>query len=57
MRPKIVGEALHEISQDPDVARVMFEILEAESVLGSEAQITLLPEGNELLKQLISAKK
>lgn len=57
MRPKIVGEALHEISQDPDVARVMFELLETENTLESDAEITLLPKGNELTKQLLAARE
>lgn len=55
MRPKIVGEALHEISRDPEVAKVMFELLETESVLNGEARVTLLTKGNELTKQLLAA--
>jgi regulator of protease activity HflC (stomatin/prohibitin superfamily) len=55
MRPKIVGEALDKISKDPEVAKVMFEILEIENILKGETQITLLPEGNDLLKQIVSA--
>lgn len=55
MRPKIVGEALHEISRDPDVAKVMFELLEAENILDGEADVTLLSKGNELTKQMLAA--
>jgi len=55
MRPKIVGEALHEISQDPDVAKAMFELLETENILNGDAKITLLTKGNELTKQLLAA--
>jgi regulator of protease activity HflC (stomatin/prohibitin superfamily) len=55
MRPKIVGEALHEISQDPDVASAMFELLETENILNGEARVTLLTKGNELTKQLLAA--
>jgi regulator of protease activity HflC (stomatin/prohibitin superfamily) len=54
MRPKIVGEALHEISQDPDVASAMFELLETENILNGEARLTLLSKGNELTKQLLA---
>ncbi len=57
MRPKIVGEALHEISQDPDVARVLFELLETENILEGDAEVTLLSKGNELIKQLLAAKE
>jgi regulator of protease activity HflC (stomatin/prohibitin superfamily) len=56
MRPKIVGEALHKISADPEVAQAMFEILETENILDSDAQITILPQGKEFMKQLIAAE-
>lgn len=56
MRPQIVGEALHKISADPDVANVMFEILETENILQSDAQITLLPKGQDFMKQLVAAE-
>jgi regulator of protease activity HflC (stomatin/prohibitin superfamily) len=57
MRPKIVGEALHEISQDPDVSRVMFELLETENLLDGETKVTLVSRGNELTKQLLAARE
>ncbi len=56
MRPKIVGAALQEISADPEVADAVFEILETQRLLGSQAQITLLPEGREFLGQLLAAE-
>jgi regulator of protease activity HflC (stomatin/prohibitin superfamily) len=56
MRPQIVGEALNEIGKDPDVARALFDILETENILESEARITLLAEGNGLLGQLLAAE-
>ncbi len=56
MRPKIVGEALDEISKDADVAKAVFEILEMENILKGDTQITLLPEGNDLLKQMLAAE-
>ena len=52
MRPHIVGAGLQEIARDPDIARAMFDILEAQKILEGEADITLVPKGNELLKQL-----
>jgi len=54
-RPKIVGEALQRIAQDPDIARAMFEILETEKILESKGEITLLPAGNGLLGDLVAA--
>jgi regulator of protease activity HflC (stomatin/prohibitin superfamily) len=56
MRPKIVGEALDEISKDPEVARAMFEIMEMENILKGDTKITLLPQGNELMKQLLAVE-
>lgn len=55
MRPKIVGEALHKISEDPRVAEVLFEVLETQNLLSGNTNITLLTEGNDLLKQLVVA--
>jgi regulator of protease activity HflC (stomatin/prohibitin superfamily) len=55
MRPLIVGAALHKISEDPEIANVMFEILENQQLLEGEAQITLIPEKNELLAQLLAS--
>jgi regulator of protease activity HflC (stomatin/prohibitin superfamily) len=52
MRPRIVGAGLQEIARDPEIARAMFDILETQKLLEGEADITLVPRGNELLKQL-----
>lgn len=57
MRPLIVGEALQEISADPEVMQAMFEILENERLTSGEAQITLVPEKSELLPQLLASAK
>lgn len=55
IRPKIVGEALQEITKEPDVANAMFEILEMQKILENKGSLTLLPAGHELLNQLIAA--
>ena len=52
MRPRIVGAGLQEIALDPDISRAMFDILEAQKIIEGEADITLVPKGNELLTQL-----
>lgn len=57
MRPQIVGEALSEINSDPEVAQAMFEILETENMLKDGTRITLIPEGNELIRQMIGTEK
>ncbi len=56
MRPKIVGEALHKISQDSEVSQAMFELLEMEKIIQGQAKVTLVSQGNELLKQLLAAQ-
>ncbi len=55
MRPTIVGEALQEISNDPEVLDVMFELLETQRLLESNAEITLVPENQRMLTQLLAA--
>jgi regulator of protease activity HflC (stomatin/prohibitin superfamily) len=57
MRPRIVGSGLQEIARDPDISRAMFDILEAQKLLDGEADITLVPNGNELLKQLTAVEQ
>ncbi|MBI4061051.1 MAG: SPFH/Band 7/PHB domain protein [Elusimicrobia bacterium] len=54
LRPKIVGQALKTISSAPDILEAMFEILEIQKALDSAADITLVPAGSDLLKQLIA---
>ena len=56
MRPRIVGEALMQISADPEVFGVMFDILETQKILEGKARITIIPPKNELLPQLLSAE-
>jgi hypothetical protein len=55
MRPRIVGEALQLIGQDPAVLTAMFDILETQKILEGEARITLIPPGDELLPKLLAA--
>ena len=57
IRPQIVGEALHEISKDPDVEEALFDILEMNNILDGDAKVTLLSKGSELTKQLLAAEK
>jgi regulator of protease activity HflC (stomatin/prohibitin superfamily) len=43
MRPSIVGNALETIAQDPEVAEIMFEILENQRMLEGNVNVTLIP--------------
>jgi hypothetical protein len=56
MRPRIVGAALQEIARDRDISRALFSILEAQKLIEGEAEISLTPQGNELLPELLAAE-
>jgi regulator of protease activity HflC (stomatin/prohibitin superfamily) len=45
LKAQIVGGALQKISQDPDVANTMFEVLETQKLLDGGAALTLVPAG------------
>jgi regulator of protease activity HflC (stomatin/prohibitin superfamily) len=55
MRPQIVGQALQEIGRDPEILNAVFEALEVERLVEGQADIVLVPESSELLKQLVAA--
>jgi regulator of protease activity HflC (stomatin/prohibitin superfamily) len=57
MRPRIVGEALQNIGQDPEVSQTMFEILETERMIASQSQVTFLPKGHPLLSQMLASSQ
>ena len=56
MRPQIVGETLQRICADMTVADALFAILETQRVLDGKAQLTLLPNQDNLLAQLVAAQ-
>jgi len=55
MRPTIVGAALNDIAKDPEVAEVLFELLETENLLKGERELMLIPKGAGALGGLIAA--
>src|SRR3954469_11456312 len=55
MRPRIVGEALHQISADPEVASALFDILENQKITEGKAALTLMPSGTAPLAKLFAA--
>lgn len=57
IRPKIVGEILRKIAKDKDVAMAMFDILETERIIEKDIPIEMLPEGNDLLAQILASKR
>ncbi|HEV7668512.1 MAG TPA: SPFH domain-containing protein [Thermoanaerobaculia bacterium] len=54
MRPQIVGKALNEISQDPEIEAALFEILETQRLVEGTTRVTLVPKGGELLASLLA---
>jgi regulator of protease activity HflC (stomatin/prohibitin superfamily) len=56
MRPHIVGEALQEISKDAEVADALFQTIETQNIIDSQATITLIPPNSGMLGQLVAAK-
>ena len=57
MRPQIVGLALKKISQDPDISRALFHVLETQNIIAGEASITLIPPNANLLGELVAASQ
>lgn len=55
IRPQIVGMALNEIGQDPEIESAMFEVLEIQKILEGESKVTLLPAGQSLLTGLLAS--
>ncbi|MCX7045194.1 MAG: SPFH domain-containing protein [Candidatus Sumerlaeota bacterium] len=56
LRPKIVGEALHDIGKDPEIEEAMFEILENQGLIEGGAHVTLIPPGTGLLAQMLALR-
>jgi regulator of protease activity HflC (stomatin/prohibitin superfamily) len=56
LRPQIVGAALRNISQDEEISRTMFEILETQNIIEGKARITLVPRDRKLLGDLVASR-
>lgn len=57
VRPQIVGNAIQQIASDPEIARSMFQVLEADSILEGQPDITFLPaSSSRLLPELLAAQ-
>jgi regulator of protease activity HflC (stomatin/prohibitin superfamily) len=56
MRPTIVGAALNEIAQDPEVAQALFEILETQRLTEGKVPITLVPPQSGVMTQLLASQ-
>jgi len=58
VRPQIISAALQEISQDPKVLSAMFEILESQKIIESQAETILIPENSrgDIMTQMLAGK-
>jgi regulator of protease activity HflC (stomatin/prohibitin superfamily) len=56
IRPALVGKALSEIEDDREVADVLFEILEIQRLIASQAPITILPKNAGALGGLLATR-
>jgi len=58
IRPSTLGQALLEIARQPAVASALFEILETQKLLSSDAKLTLLAAGpdSRVLADLLAAR-
>jgi regulator of protease activity HflC (stomatin/prohibitin superfamily) len=56
MRPRIVGAGLQEIARDAEILHAMFDILEAQKLLEGQAEITLVPHSNDLIRDLAAVE-
>ena len=59
IRPATLGRAFQEIARDPEVSQSLFEILETQRILSSNAKLLLLPGGlpGRVLANLIAAEE
>jgi hypothetical protein len=49
-RPRIVGTALGEVAKDPAISAALFELLETQRLLQSEAlEVSIVPPGTQLV--------
>ena len=55
MRPQIVGAALQQISQDPQISDALFQTLETQNIIEGQASITLIPKNAKLLGELVAS--
>jgi regulator of protease activity HflC (stomatin/prohibitin superfamily) len=57
VRPEIVGNALRDISNDPDVAQAVFDVLEAQKIINGKATVTLMPASSSgLLTDILASQ-
>ncbi len=57
MRPQIVGQALAQVSRDPEICDALFDVLETQNILTSpHLTVTLMPKDPTVLAQLEASR-
>ncbi|GAB4454878.1 MAG: SPFH domain-containing protein [Armatimonadaceae bacterium] len=56
IRPQLMGEAMRQITADPEVAESLFEILETQQILSGNNDLVLLPRSSSGLAQLLATE-
>jgi regulator of protease activity HflC (stomatin/prohibitin superfamily) len=56
VRPRLVGNALREIGEDPEVVSTLFSVLETQEILSGSADIVMIPPGTGILPALEAEK-
>lgn len=56
LKPQIVGAAFNEICKDPELAETLFTILDLERMKGADTRVTLIPDNQPILSQLLAAQ-
>lgn len=57
IRPNIVGAALQEIAEDPEVASAVFQVLEVQRIIDGEARIVWVPKNSAPLAQIMAGEE
>ncbi len=59
MRPRLVGEVMEQIANDPDVLEALLDILRIDRTIKSNARLTLIPANREsnLMSDLLAVEK
>jgi len=52
VRPRLVGEALRTVGEDPEVISTLFSVLETQEILAGNAEVIMMPTGSGFLPAL-----
>jgi predicted RNA methylase len=56
IRPEIIGRALSEMAQDPEINEALFDVLETQKILDNHGELILIPKNSEMIAQLMSVQ-